>query len=153
MTERDKQTEFLTRLLVLADSKVEGDLRARLERAQHDEKCVRLAFTLVGLVGVFAMAGLGYCAVLHPEFFDSSAPRLVKICCAVVLGSLICMLVFLGCWMWYRGATNRVYEECRQLLLSTIKGRLMAHPEPVFVQTLDFSLPVPTKRGPTSAVG
>lgn len=153
MTERDRQTEFLTRLLVLTDPKVDGDLRARLERAQHDEKCVRLAFTLVGLVGGFAMAGLGYCAVLHPEFFDSSAPTLVRICCAVALGSLICMMVFLGCWMWYRSATNRVYEECRQLLLSAIKARLKAHPEPVFVQTLDFSLPVPTKRGPTSAIG
>jgi hypothetical protein len=104
-------------------------------------------------VGGFAVAGLGYCAVLHPDFLDSSSPTLVKICSAVALGSLICMLVFLGCWIWYRAATNRIYEECRQLLLSTIQSRLSAHPEPVFVQTLDFSLPVSTKRGPTSAVG
>src|SRR5688572_27908696 len=41
MTERDRQTEFLSRLLVLADSKAEGDLRARLDDAQHNEKCIR----------------------------------------------------------------------------------------------------------------
>lgn len=153
MTERDRQTEFLTRLLVLADSKAETDLRSRLQQAHHDEKCIRFALTLVALIGGFALAGLGYCAVLHPEFFDSSAPTLVKVFCAVGLGSLLCVLVFLGCWLWYRQASNRLYEEGRQRVLDAIQTRLKSHPAPIFVQTLDFSLPVPTKREPSSAAG
>jgi len=153
MTERERQTEFLMRLLTLADSKTEVHLHARIEQAQHDEKCVRFAFTMVALIGGSALAGLGYCAVLHPEFFDSSVPTLVKIFCAVALGSLICMLVFLGCWIWYRNASNRLYEECRQLVLDALRTRLKSHPSPVFVQTLDFSLPVATKHERTSAVG
>ena len=154
MTERDRQTEFLMRLLVLADSKAEGDLQARIQQAHHDEKCIRFAFTLVGLIGGFAIAGLGYCAVLHPEFLENSTPTLVKIFCAIGLGSVICMIVFLVCWLWYRNTSNRLYEECRRLVLETIHARLKSHPSPVFVQTLDFSLPVPGKHPrPTSAVG
>lgn len=153
MTERDRQTDFLMRLLVLADCKAEDDLHSRIQQAQHDEKCLQFAFTFVALVGGAALAGLGYCAVLHPEFFDNSAPTLVKIFCAVGLGCFICMLVFLACWLWYRGASNKVYEECRQRVLDAIQTRLKAHPSPVFVQTLDFSLPVPAKQGPRSAAG
>lgn len=151
MTERDKQTEFLMRLLVLADSKAEGDLYARIQQAHHDEKCVRFAFSLVGLIGGFAVAGLGYCAVLHPEFLDNSTPTLVKIFCAVGLGSLICMIVFLVCWLWYRNISNKVYDECRRLLMDVIPSRLKSCPSPVFVQTLDFSMPVSTKQAPRSA--
>jgi hypothetical protein len=153
MTERDRQTEFLMRLLVMAEPTANSDLQTRIGQAQHDEKCVRFAFTFVALIGGFALAGLGYCAVLHPEFFDSSAPTLVKLFCAVGLGSLICMIVFLCCWLWYRHTSNRLYEECRQVVMDAIQARLKAQPKPVFVQTLDFSLPVPARQAPGSAVG
>jgi len=152
MTERDKQTDFLMRLLVLADCKGD-DLQARIQQAQHDENSVRFAFILVALIGGFALAGLGYCAVLHPDFLNNSAPTLVKIFCAVALGCLICMLVFLACWLWYRNVSNKVYEECRKRVLDAIHTRLKSHPSPVFVQTLDFSLPVQAKQGRKSAVG
>src|SRR3954469_11510327 len=95
MTERDRQTEFLMRLMVLAESKSDRGLHARIEQAQHDESCIRFALTLVMFIGGFAVSGLGYCSVLHPEFFDSTTPTLVKIFCAVALGSLICTVVFL----------------------------------------------------------
>jgi len=152
MTERDKQTEFLVRLLVLAEP-TNRDLQARIDQAQHDERCVRFAFMLVAFVGGFAAAGIGYCAVLHPEFFDSSTPTLVKLFCAVGLGSLICMIVFLCCWIWYRSTSNKLYQECRQLVMEAIQARLKGHPKPVFVQTLDFSLPVHPHQTPTSAAG
>jgi hypothetical protein len=152
-TERGRQIDFLMRLLTLADTNGAGDLRTRIEQAQHDEKCVRLAFTLVALVGGFALAGIGYCAVLHPEFLNNATPTLVKVFCAIGLGSVICMIVFLCCWMWYRNASNRLYEECRYVVMEAIQTRLKAHPAPVFVQSLDFSLPVPTKHAPTTAVG
>jgi hypothetical protein len=130
------------RLLVLAEPKAERDLHARIEQAQHDERCIRFAFTLVALVGGFALAGLGYCAVLHPEFLDNTTPTLVKVFCAVALGSLICVIVFVCCWIWYRGNSNRLYEECRHLVMDIIQTRLKSAPKPTFVQTLDFSLPV-----------
>ena len=84
--------------MVLAESKADRGLQARIDQAQHDENCIRFALTLVMFIGGFAVSGLGYCSVLHPEFFDSTAPTLVKIFCAVALGSLICTVVFLCCW-------------------------------------------------------
>ena len=148
MTERERQTDFLKRLLVLAEPKAERELHARINQAQHDEKCIRFAFILVALVGGFAVCGLGYCAVLHPEFFDSSAPTLVKICCAVALGSMICMIVFCGCWLWYRSNSNRLYEEGRQVVMQAINARLKTEPGAAFVETVEFS-----HHEPTSAVG
>lgn len=154
MTERERQTEFLMRLLVLAEPKAERDLQARIEQAHHDERCIRFALTLVALIGGFALCGLGYCSVLHPEFFNSTTPTLVKVFCAVGLGSLICMTVFVCCWLWYRSTSNRLYEECRQLVMDAIQARLKSCPKPVFVQTLDFSLPVPSvEQQHTSALG
>jgi len=143
MTERDRQTDFLMRLMVFTDSRAQPDLQARIQQAQHDESCIRFALILVSFIGGFALCGLGYCSVLHPEFFDSTAPTLVKIFCAIGLGSLICLLVFLGCWLWYRKASNRVYGECRRLVIEGINARLKSLPAPQgFVQTLDFSIPV-----------
>src|SRR5436190_9824767 len=133
MTERDRQIDFLMRLLALVDCKGGGDLQARIDQAQHDENCLRFAFTLVGLIGGFALAGIGYCAVLHPDFLDNSVPTLVKIFCAVALGSVICMMVFLACWLWYRNVSNKIYEECRQYVMDAIETRLKSHPSPVFV--------------------
>jgi len=154
MTERDKQTEFLKQLLVLSGSKSERELQTRMQDAHHNEKCVRYALTLVALIGGFAVCGLGYSAVLHPEFFDSSMPTLVKLFCAIGLGSLLCMIVFVGCWLWYRSISNRLFDECRELVFGLIQARLKSHPQPVFVQTLDFSLPVPpTESERSSAVG
>ena len=154
MTERDKQTEFLKQLLVLAEARAERGLHARIEQAQHDEKCVRYAFLLVALIGGCALCGLGYSAVLHPEFFENSMPTLVKLFCAVGLGSVICMIVFLGCWLWYRAISNRVYDETRALVMQLLQTRLKGQPLPVLVQTLDFSHPVPAPdHESSSAVG
>src|SRR5262245_4672182 len=108
MSERQKQAEFLKSLISLASPAIKRELQERIEKAEHDETCVRAAFTLVSLFGGFAIAGLAYCSVLHPEFFDNSTPTLVKIFCALALGSVICMLVFLCCWLWYRSVTNRL---------------------------------------------
>lgn len=154
MTERDKQINFLKQLLVLAGPTCERTLQARMAEAEHNEKCVWYAFILVALIGGFSICGVGYSAVLHPEFFDSSMPTLVKLFCAVGLGSVICMIVFLACWLWYRAISNRIYDECRQLVMDLLQERLKTLPKPLFVQTLDFSLPVPsTEQEPTSAVG
>jgi hypothetical protein len=141
MSERQKQTEFLKCLLGFAGSRKRRDLHERIMKAEHDEKCVRRALVLVGLVVLFSLSGLGYSAVLLPEFFDNSTPLLVKIFCALGLGSLICTITFLGCWLWYRGIANRLHDECRQLVMESLEARLSAetHPHARTVTPIDFS--------------
>ena len=126
MTERQKQTEFLKGLLGFASQHARSELQDRILKAEHDEKCVRSALILVGLVALFSVSGLGYSAVLLPEFFDNSTPMLVKLFCALGLGSVICMFVFLGCWLWYRAIANRLHDECRQRVMDSLASRLTA---------------------------
>lgn len=142
MSERKKQTEFLKGLLGFAGSSARQELHERIIKAEHDEKCVRSALILVGLVGLFSVSGLGYSAVLLPEFFDSSTPLLVKLFCALGLGSVICIMVFLGCWLWYRSIANRLHDECRQRVMESLEKRMREERQahlPRSVTALDFS--------------
>ena len=115
MTERQRQIAFLKSLL--KDNSEEcSRLRERINKAEHDEKCIRRALFLMVLVGIFSIVGLGYSAVLLPEFFDNATPFLVKIFCALGLGSLLCMIIFSACWLWYRAASNQISEDCRHFV-------------------------------------
>jgi hypothetical protein len=120
MTERERQAEFLKSLLT-GNTDECNRLRQRLRQAQHDEHCIRRALILMVLVGVVSIVGLGYCAVLLPEFFDNATPLLVKVFCALGLGSLICMTIFGGCWLFYRKASNQVNEDCRHFIADTAR--------------------------------
>ena len=120
MTERERQAEFLKRLLKDGTEECKR-LKARLTQSQHDEHCIRRALILMVLVAVFSIMGLGYCAVLLPAFFDNATPLLVKVFCALGLGSLICMCIFGSCWLWYRKASNQVNEDCRYFISKQVK--------------------------------
>jgi len=115
MSERERQTQFLKGLL--KDGTDESKrLKTQITQAEHNERCIQRALILMVLVAVFSIMGLGYCAVLLPGFFDNATPLLVKLFCALGLGSLICMLIFGSCWLWYRKASNQVNEECRYFI-------------------------------------
>ena len=118
MSERQKQKDFLKALICSEDTHELRDLEARINKAEHDEKCVRCAMALVGLMELFAASGFCYSAVLLPEFFQNSTPFLVKFFCALALGSGICLAVFVGYWFWYRHLSNRLFDECRRIVLA-----------------------------------
>jgi len=120
MTERERQAEFLKRLLKDGTEECKR-LKARLTQAQHDEHCIRRALILMVVVALFSIVGLGYCAVLLPAFFDNATPLLVKVFCALGLGSLLCMMIFGSCWLWYRKASNQVNEDCRYFVSKRLK--------------------------------
>jgi hypothetical protein len=122
MTERERQAQFLESLLKDGTGEAQR-LKERILQAQRDEHCIRRALVLMVLVGIFSIVGLGYSAVLLPHFFDNATPLLVKIFCALGLGSLICMLIFGACWMWYRKASNEINESCRDYIVHELKDR------------------------------
>jgi hypothetical protein len=122
MTERERQRQFLEDLLEKATGPA-ARLKDRILQTQHDEHCIRRALVLMVLVGIFSIMGLGYSAVLLPEFFDNATPMLVKIFCALGLGSLICMMIFGSCWLWYRKASNEVNEACRCYIMDEMKEK------------------------------
>jgi hypothetical protein len=121
-TERERQHEFLKSLLN-DETDESRRLRKRLEQAAQNECSIRRALLLMIVVAVFAVVGLGYSAVLMPEFFDNATPLLVKLFCALGLGSLLCMFIFGVCWLYYRKRSNEVNEDCRVFLSDSVKER------------------------------
>jgi len=124
MSERQKATKFLKTLIQCDDSEHCQELRERIKRAEKDEKCIRSALFLVIVLGLLSVSGIGYSAVLVPEFARFSTHIATKICCALSLTCLISTGVFLGVWLHHRAATNRVYEECRRFIHTFMESRL-----------------------------
>ena len=124
MSEYRKQADFLKRLVLLDDCPAHRSLCERLVAAENSEKCLLLACRLVGLIALVALAGIGYSAVLLPEFFDNATHISLRFFSALSLGSGLCFAVFLGLWFWYRNSTNRIHDECRRVITTMFELRL-----------------------------
>lgn len=124
MSEHSKQAQFLKKLVMYDDIPTHRLLCERLAAAERNERCLLLACRLVGLIALVSMAGIGYSAVLLPEFFDNSTHVVLRFFSALSLGSALCLMVFLGLWLLYRGNTNRIHEECRRVITAMLEARL-----------------------------
>jgi hypothetical protein len=124
MSEHRKQAEFLKKLVMLDECPAHRSLCERLVAAEKSEKCLLLACRLVGLIALVALGGIGYSAVLLPQFFDNATHIILRFFSALGLGSGLCFAVFLGLWFWYRNATNRIHAECRQVITAMLDLRL-----------------------------
>jgi hypothetical protein len=123
MSEHQKQAAFLRALMAYEDGIEHQLLKERLCAAEKNERCLVYACRLVGCLVLVGLAGLGYSAVLLPQFFDNSPHVLIQFFSALGLGSMMCLGVFGGLWFWYRIAVNRVYDECRKVVMRMIEVR------------------------------
>jgi hypothetical protein len=128
MSEYRKQAAFLKRLMRYEDGPEHRLIGERLAVAEKNERCLLCACRLVGLIALLGMAGIGYSAVLLPQFFDNSTHVVIRFFTALGLGSTLCFAFFLGLWFWYRHATNRIHEECRRAISSMLDARLKSAP-------------------------
>jgi hypothetical protein len=126
MSERQKQINFLKVLIRCDESDQHRDLQDRIKKAEQDEKCIRRMMFLVIVVALLSLAGVGYSAVFHPNFFAYTTPFIVRLFSALGLGSVACLIVFLGYWLWHRNMLNGLNEECRRIVLAS----LHAHSQP-----------------------
>jgi hypothetical protein len=124
MTEYRRQVAFLKTLLSYSNMDEHRGLQERLVQAEKNERCLLCACRLVGLIGSLGVVGLGYSAVLLPEFFHRSSHVLIQFFSALGLGSTMCLLVFIGLWFYYRGAVNRIHDECRGVIVRMLESRL-----------------------------
>jgi len=118
MSEREKQARFLKELMRTEPCDELLAIQAQIHKVERDERCIRSALWLVLILGLLSGAGLGYCAVFLQDFFQNATPTLVKVFCALGLACGICLVGFLGFWFWTRGICNRLYEDCRNLIIS-----------------------------------
>src|SRR5258708_820184 len=100
MTERQKETKFLKTLILCDDSAQGRQLQERIKSAEKDERCIRGAVGLVAVLALLSLSGLGYAAVFVPQSVQFSSYIATKVCCALALGSGICVAIFLCYWFW-----------------------------------------------------
>ncbi len=134
MSEYKKQSAFLKKLVMIEDTADNRALCERLCHVERSERCLQCACRLVGLIALLGVAGLGYAAVLLPQFFDNSTHFIIRLCSAVGLGSCLCFSVFLALWYSYRRIANRIHSECRLVIVKTLSAK--------FPSTGNVSLPV-----------
>ena len=145
MSEHKKQAAFLKSLMSYEDTAENRALFERLTTAERNERCLLCACRLVAVIALFGAAGIGYSAVLLPQFFDNATHVVVQFFSALGLGSLMCLTVFLGLWFWYRGTVNRIHDECRRVITSMLESRLQkpaATFYPVVVDNPDLKVSV-----------
>src|SRR5689334_14766378 len=106
MNEHQRETAFLKQVILYEDTTERQNLEEKITQAQRDERCVRRAVWLMVLVIALSMAGLCYSAIFLTEYprtmSELVAPFMSKVCCALGLGSLLCLLVFAGLGVSYR---------------------------------------------------
>ena len=123
MSEHEKHSAFLKSLLTCDDNAEHHGLQERISRAERDEHCLGCACRLVSLIALLALAGLGYCAVLLPEFFQKARHFYVQVFSALALASVLCLTAFIGLWLWYRSIVNRLHDEGRKFIAALVQSR------------------------------
>jgi len=128
MSDHQKETEFLRWCIRYDDSAERHKLEERITELQGNETCVRRAVWLMALLAALAMAGLCYSAVFLEEF-PMNVPQfsgqfVIKTLCVLGIGSLICMLSFVGLGVVYRKELDQRREECRRLATKLLESRL-----------------------------
>jgi len=135
MSEHERETEFVTRIIGYANTSERQTLEERMGKTRSDERCVRRAAYLMVLLAGLAIAGLVYTAIFAadvPLDITQLFPRLaIKALSAVALSSLACALAFLALGLLYRREFNRHREECRRLSIKLLEARLGQPQTPV----------------------
>jgi hypothetical protein len=128
MSEHQKETAFLRQCLLYDDTVERRKLEEEITQAQRDDRCVRRALLLMALLIALAMAGLGYATVFLPNTPQNTSqfltPFIIKVFCALGVGSLICLVAFGGLRAVYRKKLEQRREDCRRLATKLLESRL-----------------------------
>lgn len=134
-----QQSDFLRQLLHLHDTPEHRKLGLRMEAAEGDVRAMQRACRAVGITAAFSLAGLGYCAVLLPSYFDSTMPLAVRVLRILCLG---CGLSFLSFWSmsrYYGSILGRLQNQARQLVLRHLSSSRTQPADPDLDKTLSRS--------------
>jgi len=125
------QTDFIRALILHGDSAERDALLERMAKAEQDEHSSRCALILVIVLSIVSLSAVCYGAVLLPDFFSGTTHRAIKFFCMLGLASIICSVVFTGCWLWYRGVLNRLHRDSRRFLLGILESQSRSNRNPL----------------------
>jgi len=128
MSEHQKDTEFLRRIMVYDASEEHRALEKRIAQVQCDEHCVKRVALAAVLFALAAIAGLTYVAILEENFPYNQSQLVVTVFCDLGLASLICLMGFTALLLAYRKGLNRLREECRRLVTKHFESHVGKSP-------------------------
>jgi hypothetical protein len=135
MSEHERETDFVVRIIAYDDTAERETLQARMYEMGKNERCVRRAAGLMLLSTALAVAGLVYLIIFAADFPLDVAQLLTRLSAkalgVVALGSLICAVTFVALGLLYRREFNRHREECRRLGVKILEARLGEPQRPV----------------------
>jgi hypothetical protein len=128
MSEHQKQTAFLQQCLLYDDTVERQRLEENIVQLQRNERCLRRAVWVMAWLIALAMASLCYSAIFltdHPQNMSQFFTQFIsKVFCALGLGSLICLVSFVGLGVIFRKELDQRREECRRRAAKLLESRL-----------------------------
>jgi hypothetical protein len=131
MNERERETAFLRQVLSYDTTAERHELDGEMARDQRNERVLRRAVRLAAVLAALALAGLGYSAIMLPDY-PVNMPRfhsqhIVMLTCALGLASLTSLLAFAVVGAVCRKESNRRREVCRRFAARLFETRLGKH--------------------------
>ena len=125
MSDYQRETAFLRECILHDDTGERHKLEEKLAQLQQNQRCVRRAAWLMALLAALATAALCYAAVFltdYPPHSRFATGFAIKVLCVLAVGSLICLLAFLGLGAVYRKGLDQRREECRRLVTKLLEA-------------------------------
>lgn len=127
MSDRKRDTDFLKWLIGFGECDKCETLRCEFLKAEREEYQLRRTMTLMTVLTLLSITGLGYCVLFVPEWPGRGFPWLVRTFCALGLSGGISFLVAWGCWLRQRFKSNSLRDECREFIRTSLLMRLNLH--------------------------
>lgn len=124
LSPHQQEMSFLQNLMLYDSSEARLELEEKVTRSECREACARRAAWLMALLMAFALAGLGYAAILLDDFPQNKSQLIIRVFSALGLASFISLLAFGGFWLVSRGEVDEQRAECRRLVTKIIESRL-----------------------------
>jgi hypothetical protein len=124
MSEDQRETAFLRRLILYDGSDERRKLDQSIAQIKRDQRCVQRMAWMIALLLVLTLTGLAYGAIWDNNFPYNLSEVVFRVLCEVLLASLICLVGFAGFFMVHRSKLNRLREDCRRLVERFLESRL-----------------------------
>jgi hypothetical protein len=124
MSEHQRHTAFLKRLVSFGDTRDCKELLERIQNAERDERSVRRKISGLILLVLLSIIGFGYVKLFAPDHFFYAWPVLVRLFSVLSLGAVIGLVFFTGFWCWCRAVLNGLRDEARRLVQPILEQKL-----------------------------
>ena len=123
MSQFSNQTAFLKTLLLYGDVEERRRLLERMTRVEREEHWSRRAVLVMALLSLACFYGLSYDSAELPQLADDGSILLADVVQGVGVACGLCLSLVIGCWIWHRGALNRIREDSRRFILGILESK------------------------------